>query len=240
MSAQAFGNDQMRTYLADALAAADSPLTVMPHDPEDPWGVLFRDTRFHYSFMSVRQDRLMGLLDTRTPEAVARGLEYRSAVSEIAVDLNNYGEPDQMGFDQWKALDDAMYSGVFSVYLHSSEIKIDVPIEHIRLDDPDLLGERALGVIAKRLNRVTGTTRDDRYALMQPVGDAIKSGTLAPPASWSPTNAPAPDSGSSAIASQFTESYLSHRTDARNDDPGPGFASPPNLANQSFRVGPEM
>lgn len=36
MSAQAFGNDQMRTYLADALAAADSPLTVMPHDPEDP------------------------------------------------------------------------------------------------------------------------------------------------------------------------------------------------------------
>lgn len=122
MSAQAFGNDQMRTYLADALAAADSPLTVMPHDPEDPWGVLFRDTRFQYSFMSVRQDRLMGLLDTRTPEAVARGLEYRSAVGEIAMALTEYPE-DWYTVDTYRGAELETVSfiswALYAVFLHA-------------------------------------------------------------------------------------------------------------------------
>ena len=137
MSAQAFGNDQMRTYLADALAAADSPLTVMPHDPEDPWGVLVRDTRFQYSFMSVRQDRLMGLLDTRTPEAVARGLEYRSAVGEIAMALTEYPE-DWYTVDTYRGAELAMYSGLLSVYHHGADMEVDVPIDLINLDHPDL------------------------------------------------------------------------------------------------------
>ena len=136
MSAQAFGNDQMRTYLADTLAAADSPLTVMPRDPQDPWDVRFHDARFD-SHMSVRQDRLMGLLDTRTPEAVARGLEYRSAVGEIAMALTEYPE-DWYTVDTYRGAELAMYSGLLSVYHHGADMEVDVPIDLINLDHPDL------------------------------------------------------------------------------------------------------
>ncbi|WP_271800408.1 hypothetical protein [Dietzia maris] len=77
MSAQAFGNDQMRTYLAEALAVANSPLTVMPQDPQNAWDVRFHDARFD-AHPSIRQDRLVVLLATRSSETVARALEYRS------------------------------------------------------------------------------------------------------------------------------------------------------------------
>ena len=210
MSAQAFGNDQMRAYLADALAAADSPLTVMPHDPEDPWGVLFRDTRFQYSFMSVRQDRLMGLLDTRTPEAVARGLEYRSAVGEIAMALTEYPE-DWYTVDTYRGAELAMYSGLLSVYHHGADMEVDVPIDLINLDHPDLIGPRARAAIEDRLDRVTGTSDEFRWTVLATVGDVIRAGQLSPPP-WSPGSVPAAESPS-PMANPFTESYLSHRAD---------------------------
>ena len=87
MSTRAFGDDQMRNYLAEALAGAGSPLTVMPQDPQSPWDVRFHDARFD-SHMSIRQDRLVNLLDTRSSDSVAAGLEHRSAVGEIAMELS--------------------------------------------------------------------------------------------------------------------------------------------------------
>jgi len=208
MSAQAFGNDQMRTYLADTLAAADSPLTVMPHDPQGPWDVRFHDARFD-SHMSVRQDRLMGLLDTRTPEAVARGLEYRSAVGEIAIALMEYPE-DWYTVDTYSGAELAMYSGLLSVYHHGADIEVDVPIDHIELDRPDLLGPSARAAIEDRLDRVTGTTADSRWTVLAYVGDEIRAGQISPPP-WSPDRALGSEPLSSA--KPFTESYLSHRAD---------------------------
>ncbi|MCT1434884.1 hypothetical protein [Dietzia maris] len=208
MSAQASGNDQMRTYLADTLAAADSPLTVMPQDPQDPWDVRFHDARFD-AHMSIRQDRLMGLLDTRSPEAVARGLEYRSAVGEIAIALMEYPD-DWYTVDRYRNAEMALYSGLLSVYLHSADMEIDVPIDHINLDRPDLIGPSAKAAIEDRLDRTTGTTADSRWALTYPVGDEIKIGQLPPPA-WSP--GPVTSTDSPSPANPFTESYLSHRAD---------------------------
>jgi hypothetical protein len=209
MSTHEFGNDQLRTYLADALAASDSPLTVMPHDPQNPWAVRFHDARFD-AHMGIRQDRLMGLLDTRSPDAVARGLEYRSAVGEIAMALTEYPE-DWYTVDAPRCADTAMYSGLLSVYHHEADIEVDVPIDHINLDRPDLIGPSARAAIEDRLDRTTGTSAEFRWTFLAPVGDAIRAGQISPPP-WSPDSVPAAESPP-ATANPFTESYLSHRAD---------------------------
>lgn len=103
-----------------------------------------------------------------------------------------------------------MYSGLLSVYLHSADMEIDVPIDHIDLDRPDLIGPRARAAIEDRLDQTTGTTADSRWALTYPVGDEIKIGQLPPPA-WSP--GPVTSADSPPTANPFTESYLSHRAD---------------------------
>lgn len=177
MSTHAFGDDQMRNYLAEALAGAGSPLTVMPQDPQSPWNVRFHDARFD-SHMSIRQDRLVNLLDTRSSDSVATGLEHRSAVGEIAMELAEYS--DQITVDTYRGAEGAMYSGLLNVHLHSSDMQIDVPIDHINLDRPELIGPRAMAAIEDRLDRITGTTADSRWTQITPVGDAISAGQLSP------------------------------------------------------------
>lgn len=237
MSTHAFGDDQMRNYLTEALAGAGSPLTVMPQDPQDPWNVRFHDARFD-SHLSIRQDRLVNLLDTRSPEAVAKGLEHRSAVSEIAMALTEFPD-DWFTVDTHRGAEGAMYSGLLSVYLHSSDMEIDVPIDHIELDRPVLIAPRAMAAIEDQLDRITGTTADSRWTLITPVGDAISAGLLSPP-SWSPGPAPNTESRSPAAGDQFTESYLSHRTDTASEASQTDFAAAPRMSNQSLRFGPEM
>lgn len=236
MSTHAFGDDQMRNYLAEALAGTGSPLTVMPQNPQDPWNVRFHDARFD-SHLSIRQDRLAVLLDTRSPEAVAKGLEHRSAVGEIAMELAEYS--DQITVDTFRGAEGAMYSGLLNVHLHSSDMQIDVPIDHINLDRPELIGPRAMAAIEDQLDRITGTTADSRWTLITPVGDAISAGLLPPPA-WSPGPAPNTESRSPAAGNQFTESYLSHRTDTASEASQTDFAAAPRMSNQSLRFGPEM
>lgn len=224
MSTYAFGDDQMRNYLAETLTGAASPLTVMPQDPQYPWNVQFHDARFD-SHMSIRQDRLVNLLDTRSPEAVAKGLENRSAVSEIAMALTEFPD-DWFTVDTYRGAEGAMYSGMLSVYLHSSEMQIDVPIDPIELDRPELIGPRAMAAIKDQLDRITGTTADSRWTLITPVGDAVSAGLLSPPA-WSPGPAPNTESRSPAAGNQFTESYLSHRTDTASEASSTEFAAGP-------------
>lgn len=209
MTAPEFGDDRMRSYLAESLVGAESPLTVMPQDPQNPWDVRFHDARFD-SHMSIRQDRLVGLLDTRAPEAVARGLEYRSAVYELEWQLEEYSA--EVSINTHRAADTAMYSGLLTVSLPLYDMEIDVPLDLIELDRPELTGPRARRVIEDRIDQVTGTTADSRWTLITPVGDAVSAGQLTPPA-WSPGPVPSADSPLST-ANPFTESYLSHRSDS--------------------------
>lgn len=222
MSTHAFGDDQMRNYLAEALAGAGSPLTVMPQDPQSPWNVRFHDARFD-SHMSIRQDRLVNLLDTRSSDSVATGLEHRSAVGEIAMELAEYS--DQITVDTYRGAEGAMYSGLLNVHLHSSDMQIDVPIDHINLDRPELIGPRAMAAIEDRLDRITGTTADSRWTQITPVGDAISAGQLSPPA-WSPKSAPAAEARPTTV-NPFTESYLSHRSETATEASSTEFTAGP-------------
>lgn len=96
-----------------------------------------------------------------------------------------------------------------------------------------------MAAIERRLDRITGTTADSRWALTYPVGEEIKIGQLSPPP-WSPGPVPAAESPPTTAANPFSESYLSHRTDTASEVNRTEFAAAPRMSNQSMRFGPEL
>lgn len=246
MSAPDSHPDELRQYLAAALDAAASPLRVLPQDADDPWTVRFRDARFDHE-LSIRQDRLVTLLELRSPTDAAKGLENGSVVRAIqaGILLEDDDLQASVRLDLNRAVEDAMYSGKFSVYLPHDEITVDVPIDRVNLDEPWEIGASAIGVMYQQLDHATGTTSLDREAMLRPVGDAmrpqwspdgstVEGRQIAPPA-WSPPSAPPSNRESLTTASpvsQFAESYLAHRSTAT------GAASSTDFATPSTTTGP--
>lgn len=231
MSAHAFGDDQMRSYFADALAAADSPFTV-PHDPKDPWGVLLRAERFDYSFMGARQDCLIGLLDGRPPEAVARG----SSTGPLSVrSRGRHGMPRGLVHSrQVPQPRDSPAPGPAQRAPTHPTCRSDIPFDHINLDRSVLIGPRAMAAIEGQLDRITGTTADSRWRLITPIGDAVSAGFFSPPA-WPLGSAPAAESPPATVI-PLTDPYLYPRTDTMSEASHTDSSPLTQMSTSSLRI----
>lgn len=239
MTASASSSDELHAYLAEVLAAANSPLTVVSPSPaENPWKIHFRDSRFDRN-RHLGRDQLHTLLDTRPAAAVVTALEHWLAAPEIVMAITDtHFRPDEIRIGNVES--NALFQGVISVESERDQMTIVVPIDSISLDPPELIGPSALQAIESTLDRLTGTSVDERLDMVTPIGVQISTGTLTPPA-WSAPVAPSTTSRPSAAkeaataVSSFLGSYLTHR--GRQDpasSPGPTDSTPsPHLSRQS-------